>query len=382
MRRHTTLTLAFLTASLATAACGDGGRAMGTTASGGPGPMTAGDAGTDGGGTGGSTGDFDPTDGTDGMGGTGSSGGETGYDLPRFDVGFGTAGGAPPTCEPIDFEVIPTIPQVGLVLDASGSMNGPTTYEGQNMSRWSAVVNGVADLVDATSDRVHYGALYYPTDNYCGVGGVALPVGPNDTAAVLGSIPGANDWVTGNTPAYAAVETMFAHLQQVADGRPQAMVLLTDGVPGCANSDKVGDIIGQAAAAGIPTYVMGFSDGNNGGIDPQALDAWAKAGGTSSGGFYDFYDVADGDAVAAAFDQIITDAIPCTLPLPMPATADQADFVEVRVGGTEWPEVDGCNGLPGWTWSKEFEEITLCGSACTQLKQTKVASVTFACPEG
>jgi len=84
--------------------------------------------------------------------------------------------------------------------------------------------------------------------------------------------------------------------------------------------------------------------------------------------------------LANAFDQIIQDAIPCTLTLDDPPT--QPEYVEVRVGGTKWPEVADCGGLPGWYWSKPYEEITLCGTACDQLKQKGTASVTYACPAG
>ncbi|RMG99027.1 MAG: VWA domain-containing protein [Deltaproteobacteria bacterium] len=383
MTRMTCSTYVFSLA-VALGACSDADRSGGslgnldtaTTAD-----SAGGGDGTAGGGTGGeSTGG----QATGGEGGTGTAGGDSGG-MPGtdvlFDVGNEGESGAPPTCDPVDFDVTPPRPQVGLVLDGSGSMQVSTTYEGAQVSRWAALYGAVETLVGDTADVVDYGVLYFPQDGNCGVDQINLAVGAHDAATIMSVVPAPDALPGGGTPTEAAIDLMANHLLGAADERPQAMVLVTDGLPTCGNgASGVEQRIAAALADGISTYVMGFAFDPNNANAKQDLDAWAKAGGTSSGGTYDFFDVSDGDAVAAAFEQIVHDAIPCTLELPEPAT--DPDFVEVRVGGTKWPEVDDCNGLPGWTWSKPFEEITLCGSACEQLKTSQTAQVTFACPEG
>ncbi len=170
---------------------------------------------------------------------------------------------------------------------------------------------------------------------------------------------------------------MYDHLAQIEDGRQQAVVLITDGGTNCTgNSEQeVEASITQASADGVSTYVVGFA----GGVTDQ-LNAFAQAGGTAQPGPKGYYDAADGDALSQAMNDIVLDAISCTLTLPQEPMFPE--YVKVRVGPTVWPQVDTCGNLPGWAWSVEYSEIVLCGPACDALKQSGTAQVEFACTEG
>ncbi len=364
--------------------CADpsGERGTGGGASGLEPPM--GTAGTDGGsgGTGGSTGAQGP--GTDGdpTGGDSTGGGDTGSDSgspPLFDMGGGAGGtGAPPTCEVVDLDVPFDPPQIGFVLDFSGSMITSTSYDGQTLSRWGALHGVVGALLEQFADKVDFGAELFPSDGACGVTSeVDVAVMPDNQQGVLAGIPAAGSMPWGNTPMGAGLDVMYGHLAQIADGRTQAVVLVTDGATNCTGNspDEVEARIAQAKASGVATYVVGFASGAT-----DQLDTFAQAGGTALNGPTSYYDAADGDALSAAMESIVLDAISCTLSLPQEPVFPE--YVKVRVGATAWPYVQSCGNLPGWTWSSEYDEITLCGPACDALKQSGSAQVEFACTAG
>ena len=123
------------------------------------------------------------------------------------------------------------------------------------------------------------------------------------------------------------------------------------------------------------------------GINPRVeLDKVAVAGGAPSpitGGFY----AADNQADLQAALAQIAGAIPsCTLPLNPAPVAIQVNFVTVTVDGVEYPTpLDGpeeCETTDGWYWSNEFDEITVCGTACDSVKATGSLDAEYGCPVG
>jgi hypothetical protein len=123
----------------------------------------------------------------------------------------------------------------------------------------------------------------------------------------------------------------------------------------------------------IPTYVVGIGD-----LLPSGdMNAYANAGGVPKPGmpgddkYYKAFDQGD---LLDAFEQIVFDVIPCSFVI------DEAPFfedeVEVQLDGMTIPQIDiaDCGSGSGWAWSQNGPtwEMTLCGSACIDYKNSKV----------
>ena len=239
----------------------------------------------------------------------------------------------------------PTRPRVVFVFDTSGSMgvdvttgiatggDGSAEYPGRGTSRLFVAKNAVAALVETTSE-VEFALMRYPQVeaagfnhgaadgrqlntyegleqrplNYGGecVGRLAqadamhaasllVPFGAANENAVLSWMDHHENWpqdkelrAEGPTPVAESLRLAAEYLQpvvaadRVADCRPYAVVLLTDGGESCvAPGDREAALTGRAAALlalGVRTYVVAFSVGQQ---DTELLGVLARAGGTA-----------------------------------------------------------------------------------------------------
>jgi hypothetical protein len=183
------------------------------------------------------------------------------------------------------------------------------------------------------------------------------------------------------TPTDKAIEVAAGHLKALTAPLPRYIILITDGVPTCSALTGGGDpattitAIKAAAAAGIPTFVIGIGD------DPRGLptlDQMAVAGGKPRAGMPRFYPVAkraDLDAALAAITLAITN---CVFPLAVPPL--DPDFVGVTVDGQLIPR-DPAH-VEGWDYAGTGKAVEIFGSACTDLKNGTALSVGihYGCP--
>lgn len=126
---------------------------------------------------------------------------------------------------------------------------------------------------------------------------------------------------TGGTPISAALDggLRWAGAYQAAHPEQKTvLVFVTDGEPnGCEQEfDAISRIAADAlASSGVPTYAIGLTDANGGGVNQDDMNQLAAAGGTVQAFF-----VSDGATAATdllqAFGAIRGDAIACDFPLP------------------------------------------------------------------
>ncbi|MFV8752882.1 hypothetical protein ACNOYE_20240 [Nannocystaceae bacterium ST9] len=222
-----------------------------------------------------------------------------------------------------------------------------------------------------------------------------VAIGPNDAAALLAVMPEADALdIYGATPAAAGISTARAHLQGLADGRPRAMILVTDGAANC-NADAVGtakfdlydeDLPQLVADAWtidqIPTYVVGI-DIEETSEHPftaprEKLDEVAQLGGAPREGEVGFYDARDADALLAALDEIAA-SVSCSVKLGQAPTGP--DELVVSIDGQKLAHLDSCEQGSGWVYaSDDLMTIELCNAACDALLDAGEVEAEFLCP--
>lgn len=420
MQRQVLVPLASLTLLLA--ACPGGGDAMSDS-----GDSLSGSSGINISSTGvdtGSTSEPDPT--TGGPGGS-SSGGESTTE-PVIDCGMFM----PPP-------IMPVIPRVMLVLDKSGSMiaKGKTDEPGEvgdgfwdhdadpntpEVTRWMSLHAVVESIFSGLDGVIQFGAALFPSTSAqsaynelaCLVDDAPLvQVGPMTGAQILAAIPGADSVsLAGGTPATAGMQLAIDELKGLQDEEPKFVVLITDGAANCrgdaANNterfeqydDNLPVVVADAAAMGIPTYVIGIdildltspmiTDGNPDDTNTYVkLNELAEAGGTARPGDEKFFNASNQIELQAALMEITEAIVSCEIPLGQPVP--KGFYIQqVEVGADGDPgqlvydgkdtQVADCASESGWEYTSETRDtIVLCGAACDHYKETGEINIVYGC---
>jgi len=163
---------------------------------------------------------------------------------------------------------------VMFLVDRSGSMQG---------EKWYEVLNSIGEVIHGNRS-FRYGIRFFPpTDGPVDKQppGPHLPLGGLNSYAVLLNL--FSDWYPeGNTPLTTMLQRIVEHVDLFFDGNPGALVLLTDGEPGCWPSAAICDanLISATESlwydAGVRTYPIGFAFGG----DTSFLDTIAQHGAT------------------------------------------------------------------------------------------------------
>jgi MYXO-CTERM domain-containing protein len=161
------------------------------------------------------------------------------------------------------------IPEALILFDRSGSMQEPL---GPSQTKWNVAVAAVTDLTKSFQSQMAFGLMFFPQDWSCGVGNVNVNPTVGNSASIASALqaqaPG------GSTPIADALWVAHGYLMAHNSGKPQYVVLITDGMETC-----YGNPVADAAAllaSGIKTYVVGFGSA----VSAAALGALATAGGT------------------------------------------------------------------------------------------------------
>lgn len=320
-----------------------------------------------------------------------------------------------PQCEQsdYDFELVPTPPNVMLVLDKSRSMSNVWDHDidadTPDISRWHSLHNVVDSLTTEFAGRIHFGAQLFPSaaayldeptnDFSCMVEGEPeVGVGPDTAADIVAALPAAEDFsISGGTPTVAGVSSALEHLLTLGDEAPRAILLLTDGAANCSTDEAPEDtlfvydsetphVVASAFADhGIPTYVVGINILDEMGTKPavnpfEALTEVADAGGVAAQAGDHFYNSFNEIELVAALE-VVADRIECTISLPdMPQHPEE---VAVSVDGLAQGSVADCTAEDGWVYTAPagpYNAIQLCGTACEALQGGGVVGVDFGCP--
>lgn len=284
-------------------------------------------------------------------------------------------------------------PTLLFVIDRSRSML-QTMPNSNGRSRWRMLIDALGSTLPAVDTSLEIGALIFPKrdageDEICRV--VAEPEllpALNHVEPLLTLLRSSSP--AGSTPTADAVEAATAALSGIrAARRARALVLATDGAPDCNSAldpntctcvggtqscavtrclDDARTVarIEQAAALGLPTYVVGMQDPNASALSVAALDAMARAGGRPRlGGAHDYYAATSAGELEAALTRIRDEVGSCTyLTSSVP---DEEGTIAVNVNGT--PLTFDERGETGWRWvARNNGELLLAPDACALLQ--------------
>jgi hypothetical protein len=257
------------------------------------------------------------------------------------------------------------------VVDRSGSMNFTAAgFAGQR--KITALRTAVSQVTTALASSVTFGLFAYPNPGNdaaqvnCGTGVQLQAVGAG-AAAINASLDNLSP--SGGTPTAQTLLAAAGVLPGlVADGRPIAVVLATDGAPNCATTadDKVrcqctsrangetnescsrfncldavnsANAVAQIAALGVQTHVVGIRgtdennfDSNNDGISDftEALNAMAIAGQAPLPGTVKFHEATSQEALETALQAITRRILACKITVA--ASLNTASSVTVTLG--------------------------------------------------
>jgi hypothetical protein len=342
--------------------------------------------------------------GTNGTAGVTGSGGTTGFGGDLGGIGGVTGVGGGQQCGAVPYSTQPIPPDILILLDASGSMNNDTADNACNngcgaTSKWAQAMPAINAVVAETQDSIRWGLKFFAdTDATCGVGNsVAVPVAIGNAGAIENALFGrtsANGGLTNGsrTPTRAAENAGEAYLVGLTDPSPKFLLLVTDGLPNCtpgssdtAADDSTGTVaaVTAAAAAGIPTMVVGVSTSGVPGVD-ATLNDMAVAGGYARASSPAYYPASSTDQLTAALRALANAAPSCMFALP-PAPNSYLDpyNIGVVVGGVSIPR--DTSHANGWDYTGSGQTaIEIYGSLCDDIKTGTVTSVqiVFHCPIG
>jgi hypothetical protein len=359
----------------------------------------------------------------------GASGGdEFGTDV-LLECGFNT------------FNVERAPPDVLVVLDRSGSMMknvaGQCVNQAVNctnpvagsLSRWAIAKTALDTVIGTTEQNIFWGMKLYPTCKQPGgqignddPGRCDFPVGTRNACAIEGGVTtpalGQQRLISetiiretpsldsGATPTGLAVTAGVALLKSIQTKNPKFILLVTDGDPTCdiytgancpANTncslcevgkpcDKINAsdssirAVRDAAAAGIPVFVLGFAipDAGPNNAAHVTLNAMALAGGRSvNNATYKYFNADDQASLTKALDEIAASTVSCTFALDEAPAADAVAFV--TVDNRTLPN----DTMDGWSFGSGRNSIIFSGTACARLKSGdfKKTAITFGCPQ-
>jgi len=333
-----------------------------------------------------------------------------------------TSGGKVVPCDVAEATLEPVPPNVMLVLGKSGSMILNTWDHDENagtaeVTRWYSLYEVVDFVVTTFDDQINFGANLFPSEgatstynaNACIVAnGPEIPAAPMNQNAILNGIPAAADTdLFGGTPATEGITVARDHLVTLNAVNPRAIVFITDGAANCSSDaadnferfevydDQLPIVVGDAwNDDGIPTYVVGIdianavspiaNDGNPDSTNTyDELNTVAVAGGQPLAGAEQFYQTTNQTELQDAMQQIIDQALSCTVPLdPAPAFPD---LLEVYIEDMFVPHVMDCASEDGWVYTNPmgpYDAIELCNAWCDALKASGSVTAEYYCDPG
>jgi hypothetical protein len=296
-------------------------------------------------------------------------------------------------CADIEFEVTNVVPTVVLLIDRSASMSQEDLDAANpGVTRWDALKTGLLDPAGAVAslqDQVRFGVIFYAG----GDRGATCPVldQGGDPATLMPPRTGLlADFTTyfqaldtlPDTPTGESVAATAAALTAFTEVGPKYIVLATDGEPDLCDDrqepsgrDRSLAEVTAAFASDITTFVISVGAD----VALEHLSEIANAG----QGFPPadvppaprYYQVTTQQALADAFEQIITGTRSCTMTLNGEINPKLADRGEVILDGMPVPKSD----TDGWR-VVDGSTIELVGSACEAIQEgVHALSASFPC---
>ncbi len=286
-------------------------------------------------------------------------------------------------CDELVLQLLKPIPDVMLVLDASGSMS--TLMAGSDVSRWATLHGVVSPVVQALGWEVAFGLQIFPGGNSCGVPQPALVPTLDGGNALMAALPPPDFAVSGSTPTATALKQSYEVLLADPNVVAPTVILVTDGGVSAAcgapnTQSSLVDIVTEAHDAAVATWIVA--------IDPSAdlvqhLNALAVAGGTAQAGPTQFLEADDATTLAAAISTATQDLIPCEVALP--EIPPYPELVELEIDGLAQPLLASCSQDTGFVLTGPSDAptgIELCAETCGLAKAGGALQVSYGCVPG
>jgi hypothetical protein len=316
--------------------------------------------------------------------------------------------------DPSDPAYTPTTAELGSCSETNAA---PATGIGYT-TRWDDVVASVNGVVADAADTIRFGLTLFPGPGalsgaedpatmFCG--GTATPVttvppalGAGD--AIAGSLADADSMPIcsgGFTPVHGALLAARVALDSAAEPGPGVLVLATDGAPncngaaasgctcttgmpfcdgtlgtiGCLDEDRTLGLLGELAAAGYRTYVVGIPGSET---FADLLDRMADQGGTARAGSPRHYRVENRAELAAALGTISAGEESCRFELG--SVPPDTTLINVLVDDRPLRRDDPAGD--GFSYDGTTNTVELRGEDCAALRAGTIARVRFlfGCP--
>ncbi len=309
-------------------------------------------------------------------------------------------------CGSTDHAARGLLPDILLVLDASGSLNDDITNLScaagcGASSKWAVLTSTVNKVVQQTQGQVNWGLKVFATDNVCGVDpSVEIPIGPSNASPIAAAITtrtSANGGVANGsrTPIRAALAEGTAYLSTVDDTNRKFVLLATDGLANCpamgssSNDDTAGAVAAaaEALAAGVPVFVVGVATEGTvtNGVDVSwSLSQIASAGGRPRAGTPKYYPAASADELARTLNMLVVAASACVLPIgtPPPSAAGAPTITTVTTTGVRAELPHDPSHTNGYDFTDaSLGTIEIFGPVCERIRSglIETLNVTYAC---
>jgi hypothetical protein len=274
-------------------------------------------------------------------------------------------------CGGMEFALQRIPPNVMLVLDRSGSMSDPIA-SGSATTKYDDLTGAITSLATSYGSEMRLGDTFFSADGNCAPG-VPSKILDNNGATITSDVN--NHSPGGNTPTATTLDAVIASKELGDATRANYVVLATDGLPNCSDTDVTTRINKlYSATPSVKTFVIGIGADTN--TNPTLLNQWADAGHTARSGATHYYQTNSPADLKAAFDSIVGGIVSCDF--KMSQSAPDPTLITVSENGTAL-NPDPANG---YSYDASTNTITLHGTACDTLKgnaATKV-SVVYGCP--
>jgi len=227
--------------------------------------------------------------------------------------------------------------------------------------------------VGGFDSQMRLGMSLFNRDGDCAPGIIDATLAPTNGANVMGKLSATSPG--GNTPTAATLDYVRQHAVLNDPTRPNIVLLATDGLPNCGDTDVTGKIEAlYNATPSVKTFVVGV--GSETSSNPGLLNAWADAGHTARPGSTHYFQSSSATELADAFQTIANGIVSCTFSLS-DAPPDPSQLF-VWMGGVQVP-LDAVNG---YNYFDSPPSVTLNGAMCDQLKTdpTKKVQIVYGCP--
>ncbi len=316
----------------------------------------------------------------------------------------GTGGWIDPTEEAClkDYVAQPVLPTLLIVLDAAASMNDDMSHAtcagGCGLdSKWALAADAINTAIADPDERASWGIELFGLNktNVCSAFDASIGTGTSfgSTEAIASALTrntSPNGGVLGGTgrPTRGAIYGAISLLDTVTSSGEKAIVLVTDGVPGCAldasitnDTGAAVDAITAAWVAGYATFVVGLATA--GGPANDSMMMMAAAGDRSGVGLRGIYQsVSNTTQLRSALLSAVSVIGGCTFAAPPPPTDHiSRERIGVRLNGVEI--LRDRTRTSGWDFTDaSATSIRLFGDVCSAADVAGQGAVTihFYCP--